>query len=79
MDAVVPEDHLRHAGRIRELLSRYQDIELLVRIGEYNEGSDPDADEAIAKIEQINALLKQGNNEHSSFAELRAQLRGLAD
>lgn len=69
MNAVVTRDHLKNAARLRELLSKYEEVELLVRIGEYQKGSDPATDEAIAKIDAINAFLKQGVRETSAFEQ----------
>ncbi len=79
MDAITPPDHQKYAGRIRELLSRYQEIELLVRVGEYEKGSDMLADEAINKIDRINAFLKQKAGEKIQMAGLRMQMKGLAE
>jgi type III secretion protein N (ATPase) len=58
---------MKAAGKIRNLMSKYQEVELLVRIGEYKKGSDAAADEAISKIDSINNFLKQGLREQSSF------------
>lgn len=69
MNAVVTRDHLKNAARIRELLSKYEEVELLVRIGEYQKGTDPATDEAIAKINAVNAFLKQGIHEKSTFEQ----------
>ncbi len=74
MKAVVTETHLKNASRLRELLSKYEDIELLVKIGEYQQGSDPAADEAIAKIDAVNAFLKQGIHEKSTFDQTLEKL-----
>ena len=74
MKAVVTETHLKNASRFRELLSKYEDIELLVKIGEYQQGSDPAADEAIAKIDAANAFLKQGIHEKSTIDQTLEQL-----
>src|SRR5215212_9498361 len=63
MNAIAHSDHQRAAGRIRNLMSKYQDVELLVRIGEYKPGSDAQTDEAIRKNEAINTFLKQGLRE----------------
>jgi type III secretion protein N (ATPase) len=52
-------------------------VELLVRIGEYKPGSDAVTDEAIRKIEPINAFLKQGLREKSTFAETLLALQQL--
>jgi type III secretion protein N (ATPase) len=65
--AITSKEHQKIAGRIRNLMSKYQEVELLVRIGEYKKGSDAAADEAIAKIDAINEFLKQGMHDKSSF------------
>lgn len=64
MNVVVGSLHVNAANRLRELMSKYQDIELLVRIGEYKAGSDPVADEALRKIDSIRQLLRQGLHEN---------------
>ena len=63
MSAIVDKEHTRIAGRMRELLAKYKEVELLIKIGEYKEGADATADEAVAKIDAINAFLRQGINE----------------
>jgi type III secretion protein N (ATPase) len=78
MNAVVSADHRKHAGKLRELLSKYDEIELLVRIGEYKKGADPAADEALAKIDAINAFLRQGIYETSQFDRTLQQLAKIA-
>ena len=69
MTAIATPDHQRLAGRVRQLMAKYQEVELLVRIGEYKPGSDAVTEEAIRKIEAINGFLKQGLREKSSFNE----------
>jgi type III secretion protein N (ATPase) len=75
MDVVVSKQHREDAGRIRDMLSRYNEVELLVRVGEYERGSDKATDEAIAKIGRINAFLRQNIDERSSFADIQARMR----
>lgn len=65
--AITTPDHQKAAGKIRSLMSKYQEVELLVRIGEYKKGSDAGADEAIAKVETINGFLRQGLREKSGY------------
>ncbi|WP_206951738.1 FliI/YscN family ATPase [Trinickia acidisoli] len=48
MTRVVDDAHVRRAGWARGLLAKYQEIELLVQIGEYRAGSDALADAALA-------------------------------
>ena len=40
MPLVASRAHQQAAARVRELIAKYQEIELLVQIGEYREGSD---------------------------------------
>lgn len=75
---ITDQEHLKAAGKIRNLLGKYQEVELLVRIGEYQKGADPETDEAVAKIDQINNFLKQGLKEKSSFDETLKKLKALA-
>ncbi|EKC8052811.1 FliI/YscN family ATPase, partial [Salmonella enterica] len=44
MRQIVTSEHMRLAGHLRTLIALYREIELLVRVGEYREGQDPDAD-----------------------------------
>ncbi len=57
MNRVVDSDHTAHADRVRAMLARYAEIELLLKMGEYAHGSDPLADEAIQKREAIQSFL----------------------
>jgi ATP synthase in type III secretion protein N len=71
---VIEPPHKKAAGRMRELMAKYADIELLVKIGEYKAGTDKLADEAISKIDAIRAFLKQGTKERIEFAETISKL-----
>jgi ATP synthase in type III secretion protein N len=75
MNIVVPPEQRSHAARMREFMARYADSELLVRVGEYESGSDALTDEAIAKIGAINAFLRQSSNEHESLENTRRRMR----
>jgi type III secretion protein N (ATPase) len=70
MNAIVSNEHRSASLRVRELIAKFQDIELLVKVGEYEEGSDAPADEAIEKIDSINRFLKQDINEQVSFDDM---------
>jgi type III secretion protein N (ATPase) len=69
MNAIVRPEHNDAAGKLRNLMGKYREVELLVRIGEYKKGSDAEVDEAIAKMPAINEFLKQGLSEKSYFDE----------
>jgi type III secretion protein N (ATPase) len=74
MDATVPPQHRDDAARMRQLMASYADVELLLRVGEYQKGSDPLADEAIAKIDAINAFLRQKMHQHEAIDETRRRM-----
>jgi type III secretion protein N (ATPase) len=69
MPEVVDDDHMSAAGRIRRLLSRYDEVETLLRIGEYKTGSDEQTDEAIAKHESLIEFLSQPVDEVADFED----------
>ena len=77
MNHVVGEDHRAAAGRLRELLARHAEVELLVKIGEYQRGADPVTDEAIDKIEHIRAWLRQRTDERADFGDTLEHLHAL--
>lgn len=79
MNTIVSNEHKVAAGRLRELMAKYQEIELLVKVGEYEEGSDQVADEAMEKIDAINRFLRQDINEHVSFDDMLYDLTALSD
>ncbi len=69
MNSIVTQEHKNAAQRVREILAKYAEIELLVQLGEYKQGADPEADFALSHIDKINAFLKQGLSEKSTFDE----------
>lgn len=75
MDQVASREHKRLAARMRELIARRRQIELLIQVGEYAAGSDPLADEAIARHDAIEAFLRQPPHEHDSPEQMLARMR----
>lgn len=69
MTAIVADDHRKAAGRLRELIAKYQEVEMLIKLGEYKPGGDAVTDEAVKKIDAINGFLKQGMHEQSTFEQ----------
>ena len=78
MPRVAQPLHLRAAAVLRRQLAKYQDIELLLQIGEYKRGSDAEADEAIRNIPAIRKLLQQPADQLSGFDESVTALTGIA-
>ncbi|WP_048647049.1 FliI/YscN family ATPase [Nitratireductor soli] len=79
MDTVVPAQHRADAGRIRELLARYAEVELLLRVGEYEKGHDAVADEAVARIDRINDFLRQETASHETISAAQKRMREILD
>lgn len=77
MQAVTNPEHRELAKKVNTWLATYADVELLVKVGEYKKGTDPDADLAIAKNKPINAFLQQATNEFDSFPTMLDKLRSL--
>lgn len=75
MNAITPEEHKAAAGRLRELLAKFEEIELLVKVGEYKQGSDAVADEALQKIDHIRNFLKQRTDELTPYDDTIQLLR----
>jgi len=74
-NAIATKEHKKAAAKVREILAKYEEVELLLRIGEYQKGSDRVTDEAIAKIDAVNGFLKQGLDEQPTFEETVAKLQ----
>jgi len=73
--AIIPKEHKAAAAKLRELLAKYQEVELLLKIGEYQKGADKATDEAIDKNDVINTFLCQGLTEKPSYDDTIAALK----
>ncbi|MDR2302071.1 MAG: EscN/YscN/HrcN family type III secretion system ATPase, partial [Deltaproteobacteria bacterium] len=74
MGAITTSKHRELAQKMRRILAKYSEIELLVQIGEYRKGADADGDLALAKIGPVNEFLRQGLEERSTFEETLAKM-----
>jgi len=74
---VVDEDHLSSAQQFRELMSAAQDAQLLIKLNEYQAGSDELTDKAIGLQDEIQGFLRQGNREVTEFDETKSRLQML--
>ena len=63
---------------IRQLLAVLQENEDLLSIGAYRQGTNREIDVAVAMKEEINGLLRQQVDEHSSLEDVRAAVLQLA-
>ena len=60
--------------RARSILSTYEDMAELIRLGAYRTGTDAKVDEAIKLYPAIDAFLNQDKNEHAPLATVYAEL-----
>lgn len=79
MTQVASVKHRESAARVRRAMALAADVELLVRVGEYQAGNDPDTDEALARAPDIRAFLCQAQHEVATFDDTLAWLEHLAN
>lgn len=78
MSQIVGPEHQAYAGRVRALMAKYDAVETLLQIGEYQAGADPEADEAIARQPAIAAFLGQATDDCAAPHDTLRQLAALA-
>lgn len=69
MNSIAGQAHRRAAGKIRQMMSVYQDNRDLLSIGAYKSGSNPELDEAIRHMDAIDRLLQQAVDHQVHFDE----------
>ena len=72
---VTDSAHRQAAAQMRQLMARHAEVEFLLRVGEYQAGSDPLADRAIERLPQIKALLQQRTDEATEFDTTVQQMK----
>ncbi|MCD0457873.1 type III secretion system ATPase SctN [Roseiconus lacunae] len=77
--AVTKPHHQQAAAKVRNLLAKYAEVEMLIKLGEYKSGNDPVTDEAVRKIERIQAFLQQATHDQTTFDDAIERLEQLAD
>ena len=65
--------------RAKKLVSIYEDMAELIRLGAYREGSDPKVDEAIHYYEPIEGFISQRKNEYTSLDDCYSNLASILD
>ena len=77
MNNIVDDKHRSQAATTRQLLARYDEVELLVKMGEYQQGSDAQCDRAIESIDTIRQFLRQPTDQIASFDDTLSALNTL--
>ncbi|WP_186046695.1 type III secretion system ATPase SctN [Burkholderia gladioli] len=78
MSLVVPDTHNRAASRVRELMAKHREVEVLLQVGEYQPGQNPAADEAIEKADVIREFLCQRTSDYAPYEDTTNYLHQLA-
>lgn len=75
---IIDPGHRQAARKVATALATYAETDDLIRIGGYVKGTSAEVDRAIELQPRIRQFLRQGINEHATFAETRAALLQLA-
>lgn len=75
IDKVVTKEHYNDFLKLKRVLSLIKENEVLVRVGAYKKGMDPELDNAMAKKEKLREFLTQGTLEQFSFDDIIANFK----
>lgn len=78
MSSIATPEQKAAAGKIRKIMSLYQENQDLISIGAYKTGTNPDLDNAIKKIEAVNRFLQQPVDQSSTMEETILQMMDIA-
>ncbi|MDH5570279.1 MAG: FliI/YscN family ATPase, partial [Gammaproteobacteria bacterium] len=78
MPMVVSAEQLKQTHRIKQLYSLYEQNRDLITVGAYQQGSNPQIDEAVALRPEIAQFMQQGINEAVNLPVSQQQLAQLA-
>lgn len=79
MPAALNDDQNEILRNTKRLVSRYEDMAELIRLGAYRKGSDPEVDEAIVLYPKIEEFLTQNKDENTSIEESFARLADIIE
>lgn len=69
MSQIVDREHKKAAGKLKNVLATYNEAEDLINIGAYKNGSNPNIDYAIEKIDAVNGFLMQMVEDKFTFEQ----------
>ena len=75
MNTVAKPEHVVAAGKLRSLMVKYSEIELLLQVGEYSSGGDILADKAIIAKPKIDEFLQQETASQSEILQTIQELQ----
>ncbi|AKJ27824.1 type III secretion system ATPase SctN [Caldimonas brevitalea] len=77
MTQIVPREHVAAAGELRNLMAKYDEVEMLLQVGEFKAGNDAVADKAVQRIQYIRQFLNQKTTELLPFEQIVGELGAL--
>jgi len=76
--SLTDDTHQQSAIQLRKMMSKYEDVEFLVQVGEHVRGADKLADLAIDSQADIQSFLQQRHDTPSAYADTLEALNKLA-
>ena len=67
MSNVAPREHIGNAVQVRRMMAAWQQVEMLIRLGEYQAGHDAMTDAAVDAQDAINGYLQQAMHEPTPY------------
>ncbi len=74
MDKVVDKQHQENAHKLRRYMATIKENEVLIKVGAYQKGSDPQLDSAVLKKDKIQEFLSQDVNEQADIEKTLEKL-----
>jgi len=78
MSSIATPDQKKAAGKMRKIMSLYQENQDLISIGAYKTGTNPELDNAIKKMDAVNQFLQQAVDEKSTLEGAIQQMLEIA-
>ena len=72
-------EHQQYAGKVRNIMATYREMEDLIQIGAYQKGTSPKVDRAIQLMPAVKMYLQQQVGEQAPWQETEQQLKSLAE
>lgn len=76
MRDIVGKEQLEAAARIRSVLATYKGAEDLISIGAYVKGSNPKVDDALKRLDSVQAFLRQQREETTPWPDTLQKMKG---
>jgi len=79
MPEITSQEDFQAAGKLRHLLSAYDNARDLISIGAYKRGSDSNVDKALERMDGIKSFLQQELDEKATYEDAFSGLRKLVE